>query len=142
MTHKLAAGIIVIDGDRILLIKDDKGWGLPKGGTEPRETFKQSAMREGKEETGYTIEAKEVAFVLEFTSLQHGSYLQVYYSGEIIGQSDQELDSDIDTVEYIPIHKLRDYIKFLPWILSLEKWLEEKKLGYYFYDLDETGYTI
>lgn len=142
MTHKLAAGIIVLDGDKILLVKDDKGWGLPKGGTEPGETFKQSAIREGTEETGYKIEAKEVAFVTEFTSSKYGSYLQVYYTGEIIGRSLQELDPDIITVEFIPTHKLREYIKFNPWILSLERWLGKRQLGYYFFDLDEIGYTL
>ncbi|WP_010099073.1 NUDIX hydrolase [Ornithinibacillus scapharcae] len=142
MSHKLAAGIIVLDGDQILLVKDDKGWGLPKGGTEQGETFKQSAMREGVEETGYEIEAKEVAFVTEFTSKKHGSYLQVYYTGDIIGQTHQELDQEIVAVEFIPIQRLREYITFHPWILSLERWLEKRELGYHFYDLDEIGYRI
>jgi hypothetical protein len=31
MAHHLASGIVVLQDDQILLVKDKFGWGLPKG---------------------------------------------------------------------------------------------------------------
>jgi ADP-ribose pyrophosphatase YjhB (NUDIX family) len=142
LTHKLAAGVIVLDGNNVLLVKDDKDWGLPKGSTEPGETFMQAAIREGREETGYEIVAKEVAFVTEYISEEYGSYLQVYYVGEIIGEANEPLDSDILSVKFVPIEELREYMSFRPWVLPLERWIKERRLGYFSYNLDEVSYLI
>lgn len=48
-------------------MKDKSGWSFPKGSTEVGETFLRTAQREGSEETGFKIDADEVAFVTEFT---------------------------------------------------------------------------
>lgn len=142
MTHKLGAGVIVLEDNKILLIKDEKGWGLPKGGTEFGESFMETALREGREETGYKIKANEVAFITEFKSKKFGNYLQVYYFGKIVGDSDMPIDPEIESVKFIATERLREYIKFRPWIIPLERWLEERTIGYYSFDLDEEGFEI
>jgi 8-oxo-dGTP pyrophosphatase MutT (NUDIX family) len=55
LAYNLAAGIVVLKGDAVLLVKDKYGWGLPKGSTEMGETFLQAAEREAHEETGIRI---------------------------------------------------------------------------------------
>ncbi|TVY08230.1 NUDIX domain-containing protein [Paenibacillus cremeus] len=52
MAHKLAAGVVVLKDDAVLLVKDHSGWSLPKGSTENGEIFLQAAEREAYEETG------------------------------------------------------------------------------------------
>lgn len=50
-----SAGCVVINKDKVLLVKSQKGeWGLPKGRVEPGETEEQAAHREVIEETGIT----------------------------------------------------------------------------------------
>lgn len=54
----LKAGCVVIsDCNEILLVtdKDKKMWTFPKGHAEHGETLDQTALREVKEETGYTV---------------------------------------------------------------------------------------
>lgn len=49
------AGGIVLDGNKILLVRKSAGWVLPKGHVEKGETIEQTAVRELLEETGYAV---------------------------------------------------------------------------------------
>jgi ADP-ribose pyrophosphatase YjhB (NUDIX family) len=99
MAHRLAAGIVVLKDDKVLLVKDKSSWSLPKGSIEIGETFLKAAEREGYEETGFKITAVEVAFVTEFTSKKYGQHLQVYYSGKLISDKEEIEDPDLDVTE-------------------------------------------
>ncbi|MBO9606584.1 MAG: NUDIX hydrolase, partial [Paenibacillaceae bacterium] len=139
MFHKLAAGIVVVKDDFVLLVHGKTGWSLPKGSTEPGETFRMCAERESFEETGIKITAKDVAFVTEYTSEKYGQYLQVYYEGTLSsGQLEDfdDPDEDVIEVQFVNVNDLRQYIKFRPWVIPLEKWIENRKLTYYSFDLD------
>jgi len=61
----LAAGIILRDGDRYLLVRraHDPGrgkWSFPGGFVDLEETAEEAALREAKEETGCTAEIEEL----------------------------------------------------------------------------------
>ena len=61
MTEAVSCGGVVIhDGKVLLLYKNQNGrymgWVLPKGTVEPGETYQQTALREGKEETNSDAE--------------------------------------------------------------------------------------
>jgi 8-oxo-dGTP pyrophosphatase MutT (NUDIX family) len=57
--HRLTVGarVMVVDGDRVLLIrhKHVPGWQFPGGGVSPGETLEQAGARETLEETGYRV---------------------------------------------------------------------------------------
>src|SRR5688572_23284909 len=67
---RLTVGVrgVVIDGDRVLLLKHTyvPGWQFPGGGVEPGETAEQAAAREVEEETGYAVAGRPAL---------HGLYL-------------------------------------------------------------------
>jgi ADP-ribose pyrophosphatase YjhB (NUDIX family) len=84
LSHNLAGGVVVIEDDKVLLVKDSYGWTLPRGSTEIGESFLETSKREGIEETGLVIDVNEVAFVTEYRTQEYGQYLQVFYSGNII----------------------------------------------------------
>lgn len=143
MAHNLAGGVVVVEDNKILLIKDKHGWGLPKGSTEKGETFLTTAKREGLEETCYDLKIFDAAFITEFTSEQYGQYLQIYYSGKIVSKTaNQDPDEDVIEVKFIPIDKVRDYLTFRPWVIPLENWLNSSELKYYCFDLDEEGHEV
>jgi 8-oxo-dGTP pyrophosphatase MutT (NUDIX family) len=60
---KTSCGIIVSDGERILLGHATRSprWDIPKGEAEPGEGFAEAAARELQEETGLIVPAAELA---------------------------------------------------------------------------------
>jgi ADP-ribose pyrophosphatase YjhB (NUDIX family) len=141
--HRLAAGAIILDSDKILLVRDKHGWSLPKGSVEDGELMKETAEREVQEETGLLINVTDVAFISEYRSKRYGSYLQVYFESIIINRINKmDPDNDIKEILYVPVTNLREYITFKPWITPLEKWMNERVFKYYSYDLDNEGFYI
>lgn len=66
----IGVGAIVMDGDRVLLIKRAheplKGqWSLPGGGVEVGETLEQATAREVREETGLDVEVGPIVDVID-----------------------------------------------------------------------------
>jgi ADP-ribose pyrophosphatase YjhB (NUDIX family) len=149
MAHNLASGIIVVNerNGEIVLVRDKYGWPLPKGSTENGESFLETAKRELLEETGLRVKnIEEVAFVTEYRTKVHGQYLQVYYVVNILSDImtlvNRDPDDDVIEVRFVRFNEVREYIKFRPWILPLENWLNEKVLRYYSFDLDIEGFEI
>jgi ADP-ribose pyrophosphatase YjhB (NUDIX family) len=143
-SHNLASGIVVVKAGAVLLVRDKNGWSLPKGSTEIGETFLETAIREGREETGLNIEVTEVAFVTEYKTKEYGQYLQVYYAGNYKSDSIRvnDPDEDIREVRFIPFNELKNYLKFRPWIVPLEDWIAERIMKYYYFNLDEEGFEV
>jgi 8-oxo-dGTP diphosphatase len=66
----VAVGVIIQDGDRIVLIRRDKEpskglWTFPGGAVELGESLRDAAVREAREETGLRVEIGEVATVID-----------------------------------------------------------------------------
>ncbi|QGQ96588.1 NUDIX hydrolase [Paenibacillus psychroresistens] len=142
MSHNLASGIVIVENEKILLVKDKHGWTLPKGSIEKGESFKETALREGNEETGFDFLIDGVAFITEYKTREYGQYLQVYYSGNILSKTNNIDPDDVIEIKFVPIIEVREYIKFRAWIIPLEYWLEQKKLRYHSFDLDVEGFEI
>jgi 8-oxo-dGTP pyrophosphatase MutT (NUDIX family) len=59
------AGVVVVEGDHVLLIEHGEGaghvtgaWGIPAGGIDPEETARTAAARELFEETGLRVDSR------------------------------------------------------------------------------------
>ena len=73
-------GVVIFRGKILVLYKNYKnkyeGWVLPKGTVEPGEEFKETALREVKEETGVTasiikyIGKSQYSFIIRIYSFQ------------------------------------------------------------------------
>jgi 8-oxo-dGTP diphosphatase len=86
---KVAAGVIVEQGGRILLTRraHDPGrglWGLPAGYMEWDERVKEAAVRETREETGLDVRPERLVGV--YSSPERGVVL-VIYTASIVGGS-------------------------------------------------------
>ncbi|MFC4618879.1 NUDIX domain-containing protein [Camelliibacillus cellulosilyticus] len=139
----LAAGAIICHDEKILLVKADH-WSLPKGGSEPDESLQETAIREVKEETGFDVKLKGLAYATEFRKFEWGHYLQFYFDAEVVGGCllSCDPDDDVTDVQYVRTEDLEKYLKFRPQIIPLRKWLKTKEAGHYFFDLDHEGIEL
>jgi ADP-ribose pyrophosphatase YjhB (NUDIX family) len=136
--HNLAAGVICLENNKVLLVKDKYGWCFPKGSVEKGELFEETAKREFREETGVEAEILEVAFITEYRSEQWGQYLQIYYIGKILdGKNPEEikLDEDILEVRFVPINEVEKFIIFKPWVEPFKEWLENRRVKHFKFEI-------
>ena len=80
----VAVGAIVLDGERIVLIRRAKEpsrglWTFPGGAVELGEPVREAVRREVLEETGLEIEVGEVALVLDSVSRDPEGRVQYHY---------------------------------------------------------------
>lgn len=68
-SHRLGAGVVVVEGGAVLLVRNRGLWSLPNGSSREKEPLAATARREPWEETGLDVDVREVAFIRE----GHGS---------------------------------------------------------------------
>jgi len=70
--HRMTLGsrVMVVDGDKVLLIRHTyvPGWQFPGGGVSPGETMEAAARREALEETGYRVTGAMELFGLYYNA--------------------------------------------------------------------------
>jgi 8-oxo-dGTP pyrophosphatase MutT (NUDIX family) len=75
MRTEVSCGIIVFDGDKVLLIKHNGGHtSFPKGHVEKGENFEVTAVRETEEETLHKCRIIKEIFVNKYTSTNDEKY--------------------------------------------------------------------
>jgi 8-oxo-dGTP diphosphatase len=91
MKHRIAAGVILEQNDRILLVRHRKinafdFWVAPGGGAEREEDLRSAAKREVLEECGLDVEPLTIAYIEEFTNPDVRE-CKVWFLGKLLGGS-------------------------------------------------------
>ena len=89
MKHRIAAGVIVEEEGRILLVRHTKPgaydfWVAPGGGAEGTEDLIATAGREAFEECGLRVEPLLLAYIEEFSN-PHTRECKVWFTGRVVG---------------------------------------------------------
>ena len=98
-----ARGIVFHDGN-ILLNRFGEGayYNIPGGGIEKGETAHQAVVREIREETGLSVSAGELVFVLEYEPVASGyaygdgHHISLFFRCELIGKPDLSVPEEPD----------------------------------------------
>lgn len=91
MKHRIAAGVIVENEGRILLVRHRRAgaydfWVAPGGGAEDGEDLRSTARREVLEECGLHVEPLRIAYIEEFAN-PHTRECKIWFTGRLIGGS-------------------------------------------------------
>ena len=110
MKHRIAAGVIVEDAGRVLLVRHLKVgaydfWVAPGGGAEGDEDLHATVRREVLEECGLHVEPLRVAYIEELAN-PHTRECKVWFIGRLLGGS-------IDTSS---AEALREHIVEAAWL--------------------------
>lgn len=115
MKKEKACGTIIIDNNKVLLIRQKQGfYGFPKGHVEGNETEVETAIRETKEETNLDVivdESKrfEISYIVNDNIDKNVVYFLAKLTGEnnIIAQ-----EEEINEVIWVDIDKAEDILTF------------------------------
>lgn len=107
---KPSAGLVVVSGNRVLMIKTHRGWELPKGRVEEGEKASETAVRETEEETG--IRASSGSLVGTVTS-PGGRRCDFFRGVSLSGKLRAQKSEGIKKVKWVPVSKARE--KIIEW---------------------------
>lgn len=114
MKQEKSCGCVVIEEDKVLLIKHVKGhWDIPKGHMEEGETEQETAIRELKEETNLEVEiiAKDT-YELAY-SPEEGIWKQVvYFLAKKTGGEIQPQITEVQEVRWFPMEEAIQVLTF------------------------------
>ena len=107
MKYEKSCGAIVVDDEKVLLVKHNAGhWDFPKGHVEEGETEIETAIREVKEETNIDIKIeKENKYISEYSPKENVMKTVIYFIGEKVGGEDKPQMEEVSDVEWIDVNK-------------------------------------
>ena len=107
MKYEKSCGAIVVDDEKVLLVKHNAGhWDFPKGHVEEGETEIETAIREVKEETNIDIKIeKENKYISEYSPKENVMKTVIYFIGEKVGGKDKPQIEEVSDVEWIDVNK-------------------------------------
>jgi len=89
--HILVAGSVIEKNGKILLVQEKKDiakgkWNIPAGHLDSGETIFNTAKRETEEETGFTIELKDIVGIYQYPSVRDNTatVFMVVFRGSIL----------------------------------------------------------
>lgn len=135
-SHDLAAGVVVVRERSVLAVYEHGYWTLPKGGCETGEFFRETAIREAKEETDLDVEIQGIAFTSEVRIADDVQHFQRYYEATASGEpTSNDPENEVEDVAFIPIDDIAQSITYRPLIVPLLEWLAEGEPIYRRFDL-------
>ena len=116
MKKEKSCGTIVVDNEKVLMIKHIKGhWDFPKGHVEEGESEIQTAMRETKEETNIDVNInlnKIYRYSTEY-SPEEGVWKEViYFIATPTSNNPIPQETEVQTVEWVEIDEALKRITF------------------------------
>ena len=107
MKYEKSCGAIVVDDEKVLLVKHNAGhWDFPKGHVEEGETEIETAIREVKEETNIDIKIeKENKYISEYSPKENVMKTVIYFIGEKVGGEDKPQIEEVSDVEWLDVNK-------------------------------------
>lgn len=139
MKHRIAAGVIVENEGRILLVRHRKAgtydfWVAPGGGAEGGEDLHSTAKREVFEECGLQVEPLKIAYIEEVSN-PHTRECKVWFTGRLIGghlncSATEAVREHIVEAAWLSPSEFANKIVFPP-MLHVEYW-RDKELGFAF----------
>ena len=114
MIFEKSCGAIVINDDKVLLVKHNAGHiGFPKGHVEDGETEEETAIREVKEETGIDIEMDtNYRYMTTYSPKEGVSKDVIFFLGKLIGGEMKPQIKEVNEVLFIPLDQAVDVIQF------------------------------
>ena len=121
--------LLALKGSKILAIKNERGWDIPGGHIEERETPRESLIREVQEEAGATFSNEKLLAIVE--SDDEGKYknkiMLVYVTDDFtlgeFKQSEDAFDRDVIEVEDF-LKRYKDHFDFTEMIVKARELLE------------------
>lgn len=135
MNHRISAGVLVINQDKILLVNHKKPghydfWVAPGGGVLGTEDIKSAAIREVKEETGLTVDSLRLAYIEEFykPNVRECKFWFCTNSsnGELHTEQKSAKRENITDVQFVSRSKLNDLTVF-PSVVADQLWDDIEK---------------
>lgn len=114
---KAAGGIIerqAPSGIEIMLVhrnRYESEWCLPKGKLKDQENWRQTALREVKEETGYDCSLKEFADTISYITDNNSPKLVLFWKMEVKGPYQFQPSEEVDKVEWFPLSQAVSRLK-------------------------------
>lgn len=142
----ISSGAVVVQNfareKRVLLLrrKKTKSWHLPKGTQEAGESILETALREVKEETGYSIAVER--YLGRLVSLKENRQPKVthYYLARVAGLR-ATFDAEHDCAKFFPASQAYGLLRkksVFEKEFQVLKWPESGKKPLYIFDLDHT----
>ena len=109
-----ACGCVIIDDEKVLLIKQTKGhWGLPKGHVEENETEIETAIREVKEETNYDVEIiSDKRFVERYVIDSKIDKEVVYFIAKKVGGTAEKQETEVTDIKWCNFDEAIETVTF------------------------------
>lgn len=114
MKLEKSCGSIVIDNDKVLLVKHNAGhWDFPKGHVEANETEVDTAIREVKEETNILIEVNEkYRYVIRYSPKENVLKDVIYFLGKPLTNKIVKQEEEVSEVKYVSLDEALSLITY------------------------------
>ena len=88
-----------------------KDWSLPKGKVDKGESWKQTALREVLEETGYKAKIKKYAGSISYL-LDNKPKIVLYWHMKIKSEQKDKMNGEVDEVRWVTVAEALDLIDY------------------------------
>lgn len=128
MTH-INAGVAIYQGGKFLLVQEKNPkcygqWNWPAGRVDVDSTIADSAIREVKEETNFTVELLEKVDIFE---QEKNPYVPMHlFVGKIIGGVLQFPEDELLAVQWFSLEEIQSLDVRDPWVMNGAKMIADK----------------